>query len=83
MALSSALINLTFILFQDNFANVNCHNFTREPKGLLKLGNPHICAEVKLCLCFFMPALEIVYREIEVFSSCYVRINLLKTSPYK
>ena len=36
------------------------------PKGLIELGNPNSCAEAKLYLFSFMPALEIVRRESEV-----------------
>ena len=38
-------------------------------KGLVKLGYPNICAEVKLSLFLFMPALEIVCHETEVLNS--------------
>ena len=46
------------------FTECHCHNYTRESKGPVELGNPNTCAEVKLCLC--NPALEIVCHENEV-----------------
>ena len=39
------------------------------PKGQVELDNPNICAEVKLCLFLFMPALEIVCRDTKILTT--------------
>ena len=41
--------------------------FLGNPKGPVELGSTNTCAQVKLCLFLFTSALEIVFRETEVF----------------
>ena len=55
-------------------------------KGLVELDSPNTCAEVKLFLFLFMPALEIVCRETEVLKQLILakyKFICYKTFPYK
>ena len=47
-----------------------CYNFTCESERPVEVGNPNTCAEVKLCLFLFMPALKIIKNsETELFET--------------
>ena len=45
---------------------MNVTNLLENPKRPVEPGNLNTCAETKLCLFLFMPALEIVCRETKV-----------------
>ena len=46
------------------------HTLLNHPvKGIIKLGNPNTCAEVKLCLFLFTLTLEIACHETKVLKT--------------